>query len=231
MEVLSDRSAKDMNLENMTTNKFYNVLCNLNDLESVFAERYRDGESYDDMATYQKFLENFFISNNNLTDVYFPMMEVKDSRFYAESLSSIDHLSEVQQIYSDLDVNISKAFNFPRQASHTGACFECIYVMEGRAQFQLEERMFELRAGDFIFHAPGDRYAVSGSPDSIVINLDMRKSYIYETYPRLFASCQAALNFFDSCFRGAEAGNYLLFHTDNQKDFKEAALRIFIEYL
>lgn len=215
----------------MTTNRFYNILCNMNDLESIFVQRYRDVESFDFTETYEKFLDNYFITSNKLTDLYYPMQDTRDFSFYSESVSSINHLSEIQQIYSDLDVNITKAFNFPMSALHAGACFECIYVIEGKAEFLLGERSFTLFPGDFIFHAPGDMYSLSADADSIVINLDMRKSYIYEAYPRLFSGCPGALNFFDTSFRNPVPDNYLLFHTPNQKEFQETVFRIFIEYL
>lgn len=200
-------------------------------MESIFVQGCQNTEDFGCVETYAKFLDNYFITNNNLTDLYYPLTDIKDSKSFADTLGLINQLSEIQQIYEDLDVNITKCFNFPKQEPHAGACFECIYVMEGCAQLQLAEREFELKAGDFIFHAPGDLYALGAEENSIVINLDMRKSYIYEVYPRLFAGCPAALDFFDACFRKDVAGNYLLFHTGNQKEFRETVMRIFIEYL
>lgn len=219
-----------MKLEDMNINKFYNILCNLNDMESIFLERFHEEAYYDIPQTYHRFLENYFIANNHLTDIYYPAIDLKEAD-ETDSLASIERLSEIQQIFADLDVNITKQFNFPCKTQHAGSCFECIYVMEGRAEFHLMDHMFTLQAGDFIFHAPEDPYALNAQQNSIVINLDMRKSYIFEAYPRLFSNCPAALRFFEQCFRQEATGNYLLFHTDNQDEFKEAVLRIFIEYL
>ena len=99
---------------------------------------------------------------------------------------------------TDLDINIVKQFNFPCQSLHEGSCFECVYVFQGSAEFWLLDKKFQLKPGDFFFHAPGDAYAVSAETNSIVINMNMRRSYIYKAYPRLFSQCPLALNFFDS---------------------------------
>ena len=215
----------------MTTNRFYNILCNMNDLESIFVQRCQDTEVFDLTGTYEKFLDNYFVTSNKLSDLYYPLQAGRGNGGYPVSVSSINQLSEIQQIYEDLDVNITKAFNFPVCSMHTGACYECVYVMEGRAEFQLEERSFVLNPGDFFFHAPGDKYALRADTDSIVINLDMRRSYICEAYPRLFSGCPEALNFFDTSFSNRISGNYLIFHTENQKELQDTVFRLFIEYL
>ena len=221
-----------MNLEDMNTNKFYNVLCNLNDMESIYEERYQDAGCYEELETYRKFLDNFFIKNNSLSDIYFPIIEgVEGIGTDGGTLESIRQLNEIQQIYSDLDINIVKQFNFPCQSLHEGSCFECVYVFQGSAEFWLLDKKFQLQPGDFFFHAPGDAYAVNAATNSIVINMNMRRSYIYKAYPRLFSQCPLALNFFDRCFRKEAPGNYMIFHTDNRAELKETVLRIFIEYL
>lgn len=220
-----------MTLEDMNVNKFYNILRNLNDMESIFLERYQDEASYDATATYHKFLDNYFISSNDLSEIYYPRIDLKNIGASIESLGLLKQLSEISQIASDLDVNIVKQFNFPCHALHSCDYFECVYIFEGNARFQLEDKIFELEPGDFFFHAPGDAYAVNAEVNSIVLDIDIRKRYIYETYPRLFSNFPVALKFFDRCFREETNGNYIIFHTDNRDSIKETVMRIFIEYM
>ena len=135
-----------MTLEDMNINKIYNILCNLNDLESIFQERIQDDKLYDESNTYMEFLNNYFISKNHLSEIYFPIIDAEKYGVVSESLKSIIQLNEVQQIYSDLDVNISKQFNFQCRVPHGCSCFEIVYVFEGEADILLNEKTFSINA-------------------------------------------------------------------------------------
>lgn len=210
-----------------TPQEIQNILNNLNSLEKFYTEQNQDTEIFDNIMTYMDFLDQTFIRSNHLARMYFQQVPGDVHAF----CKNPQHLEEAYVIYSGLDICIYKQFNFFNRMLHSESTFECIYILQGSGTLQLSQQLFALQEGDCIFHQPEETYLLNTQPDSIVLNINLRSSYVYRHYQQLFAGCPAALVFFELCYKKALPHNYLLFHTSNPPEFRELVLRMFGEML
>lgn len=210
-----------------TPEEISNILHNLNMLESYLYSQCTDPDVFENIEIYLQFLDQQFIRSNDLAQIYFQQVPGDIRGFWKD----FNHLEEAYAIISGLDISIFKQFNLSNHKVHSEACYECVYVMRGSADIMLSEKWFPLKEGDFIFHQPGENYLLLSEPDSIVLNIELRTSYIHRCYQLLFSGCSAALLFFQMCYHREAAHNFLLFHTDNPKELQEIALHMTGEML
>lgn len=214
-------------MKKRTSSEILNILHNLNQLENAFLDEVDEASAFVDFETYFNYLNNYTIVKNHLASVYF--MQVSDDK--QKILTNLETIDEALTIYSGQNLNIFKSFNFPASHVHSASYFECIYVMEGSANFEIANHHLHLKAGDFLFHPPHEKYLLNALPNSIVIDIEIRRSYIFSEYQHLFSNVPAALSFFEHSYQNNLPHNYLLFHTKNNYEFIELTCEMLAESL
>ncbi len=210
-----------------TTEEIKAILEELNRQEMSYLSQLDASKYSNDLVRFYEFVNVPYVRDNHLAGIYFIQI-TGDAAAIWKNLSNLD---EAYAIFSGMNISPYKAACFPASFVHTSSYFECVYVLRGTATLQLDDCAYKLRAGDLMFHQPGEKYLLNITPGSLVFSLDIRRGYLYGNYQRIFANMPEALQFFDGCYRGTPSHNYLLFHTGNQPEFAQLIYEMLAENL
>ena len=202
------------------------VLYNLSELEIAFKESSSHNNDYNDMNTYTKFLNQFFIVKHNLQSVYWPQPGFTKYR----SLTSYTELKE-DWLFLSGNITLMKQLNLPFDHMLVNDFFQCIYVMEGSAHLVVENEKKELESGDFFVLFPGTAHLINTPDNAIVINILVKQNHLYsEKFNILNSWPSPDFPELDAGYRPRKL-SYILFHTIQNPEIRSTILQMFIEYL
>lgn len=203
-----------------------NILHNLTSLESFFRKTVQEG-SYLDMETYERLLNQNFIKSRHLESVYWPQ---PDS--YIEVPRKLNVYSNMgeQLLFLHGNITMMKQINLPFDHVLTNDFFQCIYVMEGRADIQAGDKAIILAEGDFFVLYPGVEHVLNTSEDAIVVSILVKKRHLLSDKFQMIEGQYYFLSRGNHALR-LEATEYMLFHTKENKEIRSLILKMFTEYL
>ncbi|MDY8025499.1 helix-turn-helix domain-containing protein [Paenibacillus polymyxa] len=210
-----------MNIEKMST-----ILRTLTKLEDVYKERFSGTLPLDEFSTYQKYLNNDYIKNNNLVGIYWSQVPGVAPKL----ITDYKELDENEIIIADLNIALSKHLNFSLSHMHSNNYYQCIYIYDGSGTLQLENQHIKLVTGDFFVMPPFVKHSINMNRDSICIYIMLRRKYITSVFFDLFNHNSLMVSFFNKVLSNESDNNYILFHTGVNLEIRETVLHLFKEY-
>ena len=217
-----------MNYLDMNTRQMHNILLNLNKLENEFCQGQHNNPRFENVQSYIEYLDQEFIHHNKLASIYYRQIPGDAVNFF----KNFKELDEALIIYSDCNIMPLKQFNFQMNRPHIINCFEMIWMYKGDAKFMLNNEMIQLKEGDCLLHPPNLVYNFNTSPDSIGVNILIRRSFMLDRFSQLLNGIIEVERFIESAMRGEKNTNFILFHAGIGRHFiNETINNLFIEYL
>lgn len=205
------------------------ILLSLNERERLFCRGQWDHPSFSDTENYVSFLQDPFIVDRKLEQIYYPNLP---SDVKPLATKGVFELEEAYMILSNVNITLCKQFNFHFGRLHQMNCFEMVWVMKGGADFFLGDRRIELQEGDMLIHPPKIPYEFRMHEGALGFSFVLRNRYVQEKYIKLFKRNPSALAFFESAMKNEGGENYLLFHAQAGKEKINALLlQTEIEYI
>ena len=113
---------------------------------------------------------------------------------------------------------------------HKHNCFEIIYIYKGSSILNFEKSKIFLEEGDFCIVSPDTEHDFhTDDGTSIVFPIMVNAETFYTTFISLLNLNNILGNFFKEILTNRSRPNYLIFHTDGNKDIKSIAKRLFYE--
>lgn len=213
----------------MTEEGMISLLLALNEREREFCQGQWDHPNFSNTETYTSFMNDPFIVENQLDQVYYPKLP---SDVKPMVTRGIFELEETSMILSNTNISVCKQFNFHFGRFHQMNCFEMVCVMKGDADFYLGKEKIPLGEGDCLIHPPKIPYEFRMHEDAVGLNIVLRNRYVQEQFLKLFKRNPSALRFFENVQEREGTVNYLLFHAQTGKEKINSLLSdMLIEYL
>ena len=217
-------------MEYITREQIYHVLQNLSNLEISYMEYTKDHIDYKEYQTYFDYFNNYIIRSHNLGRFYFPLPLTKETKI-PQKITEYDIIPENTNLMADLDITMTKLFNFPDAIRHKCEYYTLVYLMNGTGFLQLDNHEFTLEEGDFYFIPCDVYYSITTKPESICICANIRRSYLCLEYNILFQEDSRLNDFFTESLNADSNVEYLAIHTNNSKTIQNRMLDIFAEYI
>ena len=124
---------------------------------------------------------------------------------------------------------VVKEFFGTRAFSHTHDCYEIDYILNGSCEFHFENEKILLNRGDCYFISPYAEHSLRlCSRDSCVLPVMVKQKTFQTTFFALLESENVLAKFFKSTLLGRTEENYLLFHTNDAFETRQAMKELFL---
>lgn len=114
---------------------------------------------------------------------------------------------------------------------HRHTFFEMIYVFSGVCTQKIEGKILEMNAGDIYIVAPEVNHSICVFNDSIVINLQIKKTTFNETFFRLLTDNNVLSKFFMKILNTKSYSDYIIFHTGDDEILRSLLLNMISEHI
>ena len=140
---------------------------------------------------------------------------------------------EENDIFQNFTGNImlSKHYRYSPVYVHEHEFFEILCIYDGTAHTSIQGISHTLHTGDICIIPPHTKHSVSIFDDSIAVNILIRSSTFQTTFFQTLTADSALAQFFAHVLYHKTEGNFLIFHTGNDKVIMESLENLFIEYL
>ena len=129
------------------------------------------------------------------------------------------------------DIMLSKHYRYTPAFAHEHEFFEIMCIYDGTVKTTIQGIPHTLQQGDVCIIPPHTRHSVSIFDDSIAINILVRTSAFQSTFFQTLTADSALSQFFTHVLYHKTEGNFLIFHTGNDKIVMKSVEKLFIEYL
>lgn len=129
------------------------------------------------------------------------------------------------------DIMLSKHYRYTPVFTHEHEFFEIMCIYDGTVQTTIQGIPHTLQKGDVCIIPPHTRHSVGIFDDSIAINILVRTSAFQSTFFQTLTADSALSQFFTHVLYHKTEGNFLIFHTGNDKIVMKSVEKLFIEYL
>lgn len=196
--------------------------------EELYYKKYY--ESKKDKDAYKNFMENIdleYIVNNKIIipekiDLVKPLEIITLENIYFTENNTF--------ISEDLnDIIIEKHKRYLPEFTHKHTFFEMIYVFSGRCMQKIEGKFLEMKTGDICILAPEINHSICVFDDSVVINVQIKKTTFNEVFFQLLTDNNVLSSFFIKILNTKSYNNYILFHTGNDERLRGFLLNMINE--
>lgn len=124
---------------------------------------------------------------------------------------------------------VVKEFFGTRTFPHTHDCYEIDYILNGNCEFCFENEKIPLNRGDCCFISPYAEHSLRlCSRDSCVLPVMVKQNTFQTTFFALLETENVLAKFFKSTLLGRTEKNYLLFHTNDAFETRQAMKELFL---
>lgn len=128
------------------------------------------------------------------------------------------------------NVILLKHNRYTPQFLHEHIFFEMIYVLSGKCDQLIENQNISMKEGDICIISPGVKHSIGVFDDSIVINVLIRRSTFEDAFFDFLRNNNLLSSFFLNNIYKDKQNDYIIFHTNNNKDIEDSILDMFLEY-
>ncbi len=213
-------------MKQIDNTQIYNILANLNSLESSYLEFSRFPMDFTKGKTFLDFFNHSLIQKNDLFRFYFPSITG-----FPATISISNELSDQILISPEYDFAIYKVFNFPCALRHKCNYFTGIYMLNGSGTLILDTGTFSLNTGDFVLLPPQIYYYLQTPSDSLCVYYNFRRSFIASEYQKLFLDHPILTRFITHALSSGYTMPYLILHSADDEATRTLVLDMFTEYI
>ena len=140
---------------------------------------------------------------------------------------------EESEMFPDLagDIMLCKHYRYSPVYTHEHEFFEILCIYDGTANTTIQGISHTLTTGDVCIIPPHTKHSVGIFDDSIAINILVRSTTFESTFFQILTADSALAQFFTHVLFHKTEGNFLIFHTGNDKAVIRSVENLFIEYL
>lgn len=140
---------------------------------------------------------------------------------------------EESDMFKDFNGNIMlcKHYRYSPIYVHEHEFFEILCIYDGTAHTTIQGISHTLHTGDICIIPPHTKHSVSIFDDSVAFNILVRSSTFQTTFFQTLTADSALAHFFAHVLYHKTEGNFLIFHTGNDKIVMKSVEKLFIEYL
>ena len=128
------------------------------------------------------------------------------------------------------NVILLKHNRYTPQFIHEHIFFEMIYVLSGKCEQVIEDLNISMIEGDICIVSPGVKHSIGVFDDSIIINVLIRRSTFEDTFFDFLRNNNLLSSFFLNNIYKDKQNDYIISHTNNNKDIEDSILDMFLEY-
>ena len=128
------------------------------------------------------------------------------------------------------NVSLVKHTRYQPLFIHDHAFFEMLYVVTGGCAQVLTDSEMQLQQGDLFLMGPGTRHGVKVFDDSVVVNILIRSSTFMDIFLNAVRDKSHLSSFFLGSMYDREKLPYLIFHTGNDDQVRDAVLDMYEEW-
>lgn len=129
------------------------------------------------------------------------------------------------------NITISKHYRYTPVFTHEHEFFEILCIYNGRADIVIQGIPHTLTTGDILIIPPGTKHSIGIFDDSVAFNIIIRATTFQSTFFPMLSMNSALAQFFSHVLFQKTEGNYLLFHTGNDKVIRDTLQDLYIEFL
>lgn len=196
--------------------------------EELYYKKYYESKKNKD--AYKKFMENMdleYIKNNKIIipetiDLVKPLEVITFENIYFTENNTF--ASEELN-----DIIIEKHKRYLPEFTHRHTFFEMVYVFSGVCTQKIEGKFLEMKSGDICILAPEVNHSICVFDDSIVINVQIKKTTFNESFFQLLTDNNVLSSFFIKILNTKSYNNYILFHTANDENLRSLLLNMINE--
>lgn len=135
---------------------------------------------------------------------------------------------EALETYLSRDVEVVKHNRYSPLFNHYHSYFEIFYVLEGSCLHYIDHTCTCLKKGTLCFISPDTTHAIEVTDDSIVLNIQIRKSTFADIFFNMLRSRNVLSDFFISNLYGTSQRRFLFFNA-NDKELEDLILTMVLE--
>ncbi|MDH6366784.1 MULTISPECIES: AraC family transcriptional regulator [unclassified Breznakia] len=204
----------------MNQQELHNRITTLNDYELFYKDYY---DARKDKQSLQIFLDNLdieFVKEHNLI-----IPDLKDTipPIYLEEW--FFDTSSKQNIF------VQKHNCYSPNNPHKHNFFELLYVLEGSCKQTIGDISFDMKKGDVCLIPPEIIHNISVFDESIVIDIVIRRATFEDMFLNFLRSNNILSKFFMHNLYAPQATDYIIFHTNDDKEIESLIMDIFLEYI
>lgn len=143
-----------------------------------------------------------------------------------------DEISESHHFYNkktDSAINLFRHARYTPVFHHKHTYFEFVIVLNGSCKHIINDHHTTMNAGTMCLIPPYVYHGLWAAEDSVVINMHIKKRFFTDVWSSFSFSNNPMTNFFNASMFSKIAPNFLLFHTNNDKDLTDLILDMYIE--
>ncbi|HJD45611.1 MAG TPA: helix-turn-helix domain-containing protein [Candidatus Mediterraneibacter norfolkensis] len=124
---------------------------------------------------------------------------------------------------------VAKEFYGTKTFLHSHDCYEIDFILRGKCEFTFRDEKICLNEGDCCFVSPHARHSLRlSTPDSCVLPVMVKPETFKAIFSSLLESENVLSKFFKSTLFNRTEENYLLFHTNNSFEIRQAMKELFL---
>lgn len=215
----------------MTTQQMYEILRNLNAVESAFVEKKDLAKGTKDFLIYQEYLNEEYIQSNGLAELYWVQIKNPINIKIPRSIAEYAILDETLSLFNDISFNITKQINILTDYERANNYFDCMYILEGEMEVLCGKKEVHLKKGDFLFLPPYVMHKLVTYEDTIAIHINSRHQRTVKQYGEVFKKQPLIMEFFNKTVVNKTQKDYMIIGSGENEEIRDIVLHLLIESL
>lgn len=204
----------------MTLQELYNKIINLNEAEIFYKNFHKLKEDKIELQKLINSIDSDFLKRNYIR---LDIIDDESAHKFEEDWFFIPELN------NDILLQKHNCYNPP--FCHYHNFFEMIYVLDGECNNVVSNYPLHMTAGDLCIIPPNIKHTISVFDEkSIVINILIKNSTFEDIFFNLLRSNNILSSFFLNNIYSKKINDYIIFHTNKDKDLSSLIMDLFLEY-